>query len=73
MVLSELKKGWRKIFEKDYFRDFIKMTKLKKNLAFSNFLKKTIASTETNYTSAELMIMTRVIFKHKTPFSVEYF
>ena len=36
-----IEKGWRKIFEKDYFRDFIKIMKLKKKnpLAFSHFLK----------------------------------
>ena len=39
---QNIEKGWRKIFEKDYFRDFLKMIKLKKKqktLAFFNFLK----------------------------------
>ena len=38
---QNIEKDWRKIFEKDYFRDFIKMMKFEKKnpLAFSNFLK----------------------------------
>ena len=39
--IQNMEKGWRKIFEKDYFRDFLKMMKFKekKPLAFFNFLK----------------------------------
>ena len=45
-----------KIFEKDYFQDFIKMMKFKKkqkNSSLFPFSERTIASTETNDTSAE--------------------
>jgi hypothetical protein len=37
---QNIEKRWRKFFEKDYFRDFIKMMKLKKKQprALSNFL-----------------------------------
>ena len=50
-----IEKGWRKIFEKDYFRDFIKMMKFEKKNTFSlfQFSERTIANTETNDTSAE--------------------
>ena len=38
---QNIEKGWRKIFEKDYFRDFLKMIKItkKKTLALFNILK----------------------------------
>ena len=44
-----------KIFEKDYFRDFIKMMKFKekKTSGIFQFFERTIASTEANDTSAE--------------------
>ena len=52
---QNIEKGWKKISEKDYFRDFIKIMKLKKKKTCSlfQFSEKTIASTETNDTSAE--------------------
>ena len=50
-----IEKGWRKIFEKDYFRDFLKMMKFqkKKSSSLFQFSEETIASTKTNDTSAE--------------------
>ena len=50
-----MEKGWRKIFEKDYFRDFLKIMKFQKNKSSSlfQFSEETIASTKTNDTSAE--------------------
>ena len=52
---QNIEKGWRKIFENDYFRDFLKMMRFhkKKSSSLFQFSEKTIASTETNYTSAE--------------------
>ena len=52
---QNIEKDWRKIFENDYFRDFLKMMKLKKtkNSSLFQFSEGTIASTETNDTSAE--------------------
>ena len=52
---QNIEKGWRKIFEKDYFRDFIKILKFNKKKLSSlfQFSESTIASTETNDTSAE--------------------
>ena len=52
---QNIEKGWRKIFEKDYFRDFIKILKFNKKKLSSlfQFSENTIASTETNDTSAE--------------------
>jgi hypothetical protein len=52
---QNIEKGWRKIFEKDYFHDFIKMVKFKKKKTSSlfQFSERTIASSETNDTSAE--------------------
>ena len=45
----------RQIFEKDYFRDFLKMMKFKekKTSSLFQFSEGTITSTETNDTSAE--------------------
>ena len=52
---QNIEKGWRKIFEKDYFRDFLKMMKFKekKTSSLFQFSEGTIVSTETNNTSAE--------------------
>ena len=36
---QDIEKGWRKIFEKDYFRDFLKNLQKKNSLAFFNVLK----------------------------------
>jgi hypothetical protein len=52
---QNIEKGWSKIFEKDYFRNFLKMMKFqkKKSSRLFQFSEGTIASTETNNTSAE--------------------
>ena len=52
---QNIEKAWKKIFEKDYFRDFLKMIKFpkKKSSSLFQFSEKTIATTETNDTSAE--------------------
>ena len=52
---QNIEKGWRKIFEKDYIRDFLKMMKFKekKTSSLFQFSERTIARTETNDTSAE--------------------
>ena len=52
---QNIEKGWRKIFEKDYCRDFLKMMKFqkKKSSSLFQFSERTIASTQTNDTSAE--------------------
>jgi len=51
---QNIEKGWRKIFEKDYFRDFLKMMKFtkKKSSSLFQYSEKTIASTEANVASA---------------------
>ena len=51
---QNIEKDWRKIFEKDYFRDFLKMMKItKKKSSPFQYSERTIAITETNHTSAE--------------------
>ena len=52
---QNIEKRWRKFFEKDYFRDFLKMMKFKKKKSSSlfQFFEETIARTETNDTSTE--------------------
>ena len=51
---QNIEKRWRKIFEKDYFRDFLKMMEItKKTSSPFQYSERTIASTETNDTSAE--------------------
>ena len=51
---QNIEKGWRKSFEKDYFRDFLKMMKFtKKNSSLFQYSERTIASTETNDTPAD--------------------
>ena len=52
---QNIEKSWRKFFEKDYFRDFLKMMKFqkKKSSSFFQFFERTIASTQTNFTSVE--------------------
>jgi hypothetical protein len=52
---QNIEKDWRKIFEKDYFRDFLKMMKFtKKNISKPfQYSEETNASTETKDTSAE--------------------
>ena len=52
---QNIEKGWRKIFEKDYFRDFQKNDEIykKKSSSLFQFSERTIASTEANDTSAE--------------------
>jgi hypothetical protein len=53
-LFQNIKKDWRKIFEKDYFRDFLKMMKItKENSSPFQYSERTLASTETNNTSAE--------------------
>jgi hypothetical protein len=53
--VQNIEKGWRKIFEKDYFRDFQKNEEIykKKSSSLFQFSERTIASTENNDTSAE--------------------
>ena len=52
---QNIEKGWRKIFEKRLFPQFLKMKKNMKNISSSLFQysERTMNSTETNDTSAE--------------------
>ena len=52
---QNIEKRWRKIFEKDYFRDFLKNDEIykKKSSSLFQYCEITFASTETNDTSAE--------------------
>ena len=44
---QNIEKGWRKIFEKDYFRDFLKMMKITKKTSIAfQYSERTIASNQ---------------------------
>ena len=52
---QNIEKGWRKFFEKDYFRNFLKNDEIckKNSSSLFHFSERTIASTKINYTSTE--------------------
>ena len=57
---QNIEKGWRKIFEKDYFRDFLKMMKLKKKSSSASLFQYSIASTALSYSQQKIPIFTRL-------------